>query len=764
MVSSASDEPREVPAELYRTLTAHLPDVAVFLLDRELRILLAEGEGWRRLPWFDETMFRGQRVDELYGVAPKEVLDLAVEHYRAAAAGERREFSFVDAGRTIEIVAAPVRHSGDAVVAVVARDVTEQAQAREIVLRARELYRTVAGNIPGTSVGLLNEQLEWVLIEGDEVLSGVGVERDAVVGQRLNSVDESFGDVVRPFALGALEGKAGETQWQHPAGRAFSLRIAPVLSPEGQPNVLVVVSDITEQRAAEERYRRLNEQFERSFAFAPIGMILVDARPEARGVIARANDAFCEMLGYPPGALDGEPVATFAHPDDLERIERNQAALADGSVDRISLERRYISATGEEVTAWLTASLLPSTGDERWLLAHVQDLTDRRKAEEARERARAEEERLQNALHQYQKLETVGQLAGGVAHDFNNLLTVIMHSADFALAQLDDHPAREEIEEIQSSAQRAAALTRQLLMFGRQEISQPRTVDLNELIRNVEGLLRRTIGEHIELEVELAQGRLVVRVDPNQLEHGLLNLAVNARDAMPDGGTLRVSTRAVDLPGEPATGVPAGPHIEIAVSDTGVGMSEDVRARAVDPFFTTKPLASGTGLGLATTYGIVRESGGHLLIESSEGAGTVVRVLLPPAAEGAVPQAPEEEAAAPPGRGGCVLVVEDEESLLRAAVRILSSGGYEVIAASGGEEALELAPRADVVLTDVVMPGMSGTELAARLRETAPDLPVIFMSGYTNRPGRLPRNAAFVGKPFSKAAVLSAVAAAFERD
>ena len=247
---SESNDAREIPPELYRTLTAHLPDVMVFLLDRELRILLADGEGWRRLPYFDETMFRGRRVEDLFEV-PKETLDLAVENYRAAAAGERREFSFTDAGRTIEVVAAPVTGFGDGGVVVIARDVTEQAEARQVSLRARELYRTVASHIPDTAVGVLDEHLEWVLLEGDDVLSALGVTREAVINQKLGSVHGTLGEVARPLAERAIEGETSGTKWKSPADRWFSICVTPITSPEGDPHVLIAVRDFTTERAAE---------------------------------------------------------------------------------------------------------------------------------------------------------------------------------------------------------------------------------------------------------------------------------------------------------------------------------------------------------------------------------------------------------------------------------------------------------------------------------------------------------------------------------
>jgi CheY-like chemotaxis protein len=323
------------------------------------------------------------------------------------------------------------------------------------------------------------------------------------------------------------------------------------------------------------------------------------------------------------------------------------------------------------------------------------------------------------------------------------------------------------VREIRAAADRAAALTRQLLVFSRREIAQPRVLDLNDLVVSVERLLSRTIGEHIALESVLDPDTPPVLADPNHLEQVLLNLAVNARDAMVDGGVLHVETGTVEIDEEYArlhADVRPGRYVRLAVSDTGCGMPDAVREKAFEPFFTTKPKGSGTGLGLATTYGIVKQNGGHIEIYSEVDRGTVVKVYLP-AAAGEAPDRPKAEPlTAPPGRGQRVLVVEDEEGVRRISERILRGHGYEVLAASGPEEALSLASsnEIDLVLTDVVMPGMSGALLVEQLRESRKRIPAIFMSGYTDRPGALPGDAAFISKPFSRQQLLENVAQALE--
>ncbi|HVE79292.1 MAG TPA: ATP-binding protein [Gemmatimonadaceae bacterium] len=378
-------------------------------------------------------------------------------------------------------------------------------------------------------------------------------------------------------------------------------------------------------------------------------------------------------------------------------------------------------------------------------VASFRDVTSRRQLEEQ--------------LRQAQKMEAVGRLAGGIAHDFNNLLTVIKGHADLLAGELDPgDPHHDDLEQIRGAATRAAGLTRQLLAFGRKQLLAPRALDLGETVRDVEGMLRRLIGEDVDIVTALGPRLGTVMADAGQLEQVLMNLAVNARDAMPGGGRLVIETANVRLDGaylERRPMVGAGEYVMLAVSDTGVGMDAQTAARAFEPFFTTKEVGRGTGLGLATVYGIVKQSGGYVWCYSEPGMGTTFKVYLPRVDTAAV-----RPAAEPPAAGGgseTVLLVEDEPAVRRLAARILTRLGYRVMEAPNGRAALDLAERHEgpihLVLTDAVMPEMSGAALSARLADVRPEARVLFMSGYTDddivRRGVLRAEHELIQKPFT---------------
>ena len=372
------------------------------------------------------------------------------------------------------------------------------------------------------------------------------------------------------------------------------------------------------------------------------------------------------------------------------------------------------------------------------------------------QRIRGEQERrdLEAQLHQSQKLETVGRLAGGIAHDFNNLLAVILNYAEFASSELDSHPARADVDEIRAAAERAAGLTRQLLVFSRGGRTEATAIDVNAVVRDMSSLLGRTLGERVELHTDLSVDAPVAHADPTHVEQVLMNLAVNARDAMEDGGRLAIATSWEIIEGVP--------YVRMTVSDTGSGMSPETLARAFDPFFTTKAPGQGTGLGLATVYGLVTSAGGQVQCTSAPGHGTAVSVFLP-VAHGAPAEQAEQglhEAAMP---DATVLLVEDEEALRRMARRLLEREGYSVISAPSGAAALEaldsFGGHVDVLLSDVVMPGMSGVDLAEEVQSRLPGVPLVFMSGYSEGADQLPAGSRFVPKPFKGAELLAAVAA-----
>ena len=356
-----------------------------------------------------------------------------------------------------------------------------------------------------------------------------------------------------------------------------------------------------------------------------------------------------------------------------------------------------------------------------------------------------------------QKMEAIGRLAGGVSHDFNNLLTVILGEAGVALTRPNlDAELRAGLQQIHAAAERGAALTRQLLTFSRRQVISPKVFDVNRMVRGLERMLQRIIGENIKLTALLHAREARVSADLGQLEQVIVNLVVNARDAMPQGGSVVIETQNVELDEIAARGLPdvtPGNYIMVSVSDTGVGMSDDVRAHLFEPFFTTKPPGRGTGLGLATSYGIVRQSGGHIIVHSEPGHGASVKVYLP-AARAEIEASGTAEPTATTGHER-ILVVEDDAAVREVTVRMLSAHGYTVFAAESGQAALDFIGRGepiDLMVTDVVMPNMGGRELAERAQTRRPNLRVLFVSGHTDdllRERLLGPDSAVVQKPFT---------------
>jgi nitrogen-specific signal transduction histidine kinase/CheY-like chemotaxis protein len=376
---------------------------------------------------------------------------------------------------------------------------------------------------------------------------------------------------------------------------------------------------------------------------------------------------------------------------------------------------------------------------------------------------------LEAQLAQSQKMEAIGQLAGGVAHDFNNLLTVIMSYSAMLLDDFDPGDARRlDVEEITGAARRAAGLTRQLLAFSRKQVIQPRPTDANNVIHDIENMLRRLIGEDIKLESTLAPDLALVNIDPGQLEQILLNLAVNARDAMPDGGTLGITTANIELgpsDSDRQLAAPPGPYVLLSVTDTGVGMPAEVQNRVFEPFYTTKPVGKGTGLGLSTVYGIAKQLGGDIRLRSEPGRGTTFHVYFPTVELEERAITPRRNAAILPIASGTILLAEDDHALRVLSERVLLSAGYTVLSARSGSHALEIAREhvgpIDLAISDVVMPELSGPDFVHELKRARPDVRVLFVSGYTDdevvKRGVLAGETAFLQKPFAPAQLLEKI-------
>ncbi len=501
-------------------------------------------------------------------------------------------------------------------------------------------------------------------------------------------------------------------------------------------------------RAAERRYETL-------FQGAPVG--LVRSLPDGR--MLAANAAAARIWGYPDivALLSVNARELYADADDRPRlvamIEHNEV------VQDFEVHARR----GDGTLIWVTLGARAEKDADGQVLHYewsVADITERK--------------RLESELRQAQKLEGIGQLAGGIAHDFNNLLTVITGRSYLVLAQLPaDHAVRRHVDLIQTTAERAAALTRQLLAFSRKQVLEPKVLDVKAVVTGLAPMLRRLIGENLEVAVVATPELGAVKADPSQLEQVLLNLAVNARDAMPQGGTLTIETANVELDETYARrhpGANAGRFVMLAVSDTGHGMDAAVKARIFEPFFTTKDPGKGTGLGLATVFGIVKQSGGSIGVYSEPGHGTTFKVYLPRVDE-TIDQA--ATAATPTlARGSeTILLVEDDDEVRALARETLDGHGYTVIPASAPAEALQLAGSHSgpihLLVTDVVLPQLSGRGLAERLAPEHRDLRVLYMSGYTDdaivRHGMLEEGTAFLQKPFTPYTLLSKVREVLDR-
>jgi len=472
---------------------------------------------------------------------------------------------------------------------------------------------------------------------------------------------------------------------------------------------------------------------------------------DAAGRLVATNQQACRETGYTPEEMLQLKVADIdvtGPPEQVAGLFRQLQAQPSSTIQAVHRRKDGSTFPAEVSTRSIEFDGSPA------VLGVARNVTERQRAAE-------ENARLQEQLQQAMKMEAVGRLAGGVAHDFNNLLTAILGNLSMALdAREQPEQIRDLLSDANTAAQRAARLTQQLLAFSRKQIIAPRVLDLNAIIAELGRMLGRLIGEDVRLVTSLAEGLWPVKLDAGQLEQALVNLAINARDAMPGGGTLTLATANVVLDRDSCARHPQvrpGPFVRLTVTDTGCGMSDEVKARLFEPFFTTKPAGSGTGLGLATIYGTVRQSSGLIEVHSRVGHGTTFEIHLPRAETEPAAGIDAAAAAGPPQGHETVLLVEDEEVVRRLSVRILERLGYRVLVAAGGEEALELASahlaRIDLLFTDVVMPGMNGRDLAGRLARLHPEAKVLYSSGYTSdaivHHGVLEDGVAFIGKPYA---------------
>jgi len=510
-----------------------------------------------------------------------------------------------------------------------------------------------------------------------------------------------------------------------------------------------IMRDITERKKMEEAFRKSEEKFKDLFDYAPVGYHELDKE----GRIINVNRRELEMLGYTYEEMMGQYAWKFV----VEEETSHQSVLgklAGVILPSKTLERIFRRKDGTTLPVLIEDQpIRDSEGKIIGMRSTQQDISERKKVEQ-------EVASLQEQLRQSQKMEAIGILSGGIAHDFNNILTVISGNVQLSMMDLQEgDPLKASLEEIKKASDRAADLTRQLLAFSRKQILEMKVLDLNLVLQRLDKMLRRIIGEDIELEVIGAEPLGMVRADPGQIEQVILNLSVNARDAMPEGGKLTIETANVELDEAYARkhiAVNPGPYVMLAISDTGTGIPPEIKERIFEPFFTTKEIGKGTGLGLSTVYGIVRQSGGNIWVYSEPKKGTSFKIYLPRVDE-PLDELREEIVKEIPCGNETVLIVEDEETVRKLAIRILKRQGYRILDASQGGEAFLLSEKykepIHLILTDVVMPGMSGRQLAERLREIHPEAKVLYMSGYTDNAilhhGVLEPGLQFLQKPFT---------------
>ncbi|MBA4392892.1 MAG: hypothetical protein C0407_05000 [Desulfobacca sp.] len=664
--------------------------------------------------------------------------------------------------RPIADSGAPIRNEAGQIIGVVLvfRDQTEERknynelkQAEEQMAREKLFSESIITSLPGVFYlfDINGKFLRWN--KNLEIVTGRSAEEiarisplDLIDGQGKDLVAQRIQDV---FATGASDVEAHLVSKDGTRTPYFftGLRI----NLKGQTCLIGVGHDISARNRAEEALRQSEERYRTILEETGDGYFEMDLG----GHFTLVNDSLCSILGYSREELIGLSFKVYTPQEDVETVFQayNQVYHTGQPVRDYNL--RIIRKDGSVGLAETSGFPVRNKNGEIVGFRGIRrDITERKRAEEEREK-------MVEQLQQAQKMESVGRLAGGVAHDFNNLLTTIIGNVELALMDAgQDGIIVERLDEVNLAAERAAVLTRQLLAFSRKQVLQPEIVNLNEVVLDVKKMLDRLIGEDIELETFLISDLGRVEADVGQLEQVIINLAVNARDAMPRGGRLTIETANIDLDEVYAAGhlgVTPGSYVMLSVSDNGFGMSPEVQTHIFDPFFTTKEKGKGTGLGLATVYGIIKQSKGNIWVYSEEGQGTTFKIYLPRVYQEA--EREKEKGLKKEVRGGSetVLVVEDEENLRNLVVIVLQRYGYKVLTAQDGLKALEIVNSLEtpihLLLTDVVMPGMNGRDLAERLEGLQPGLKTLFMSGYTDNAivhhGILDEGIAFIQKPFT---------------
>lgn len=627
-------------------------------------------------------------------------------------------------------------------------------QAQQALLESEERFQKAFSSGPMPMV--ITDLSSSVFVEVNEQWCAYsGFRRDEAIGKPASSlrmwVDP--GDRERVLAeirqTGRIRGKSLQFRMKNGEIRDV-IWSAELISMGGKDHIISLSVDVTERLSAE----RALLQRERSFRlFAQHSHDLIGVLDRSGHITSLVGQS-ARMLGYAPEALVGRVVFDLIHPESRDQIIETFAMMLREPRGLRSAVFRYAHADGSWVPIEAFATNLLDDSAVGGIVFNMRDISERVAAEQAKARLHAQ-------LDQAMKMEAVGRLAGGVAHDFNNLLTAILGNAELAMLDIGESgPALDQLREISQAARSAAALTRKLLTFSRQQVLEPVDVDPSALIRQLENLLHRTIGEDVELSTSLDEDSGVVRIDPNQLEQIILNLAINARDAMPDGGVLSIATERVFLDASFCAAHPKvtpGPHVRISVTDNGRGIPQEARPHIFEPFFTTKPKGQGTGLGLATVFGIVDHAHGAIEVDSEEGVGTTFKIYLPCVDGISESTRPMEESRSPMRGSESIMLVEDDDMVRHLSAGLLKHLGYEVVCCANGPEALtrlrDRTVAVDLLVTDVVMPGMNGRELVRQAVAMNPGLKVLYVSGYAEsvivHHGVLEDSVAFLHKPYS---------------
>ena len=763
------------PPDAYRALFEHNP-LSMWVYDRETLAFLevnaaaVEHYGYSREEFHRMTIL-DIRPDEDRAQAARRASSLTGDlHLGTEPWRHRRKDGTIC---LVRVSSHPISFAGREARLVVVQDVTEITRTAEELRDSREQYRFFIG---GTAEGVWRAAVEPPIPVGaDEEDQVARCTRHARLVEVNESMVRMYGcadakellgtqlsatfDLTDPRSLSffrafvrsgyrSVELESREFD-RHGAERWFVNNLLGVV----EDGVLIAIwgtqRDVTERRAAEELVRATREQLEALVEASPLPIVAL----APAGEVLSWNRAAETVFGWAAAEVIGRRLPCIPDDRQAEYDAFRGEVLGGASFTGRETVRLRKDGTRFEVSI-STSPLHDAARCPVGLVAVYVDVSGRIRAEEALRQS-------QEQLRQAQKMEAVGRLAGGVAHDFNNLLSAILSYSEMVLDDLPlDHASREDVEQIRQAGSRAADLTHQLLAFSRRQVLQLRVIDLNTVVASVDRMLRRVIGEDIELRTVLSPSLGHTRADAGQLEQVLMNLAVNARDAMPTGGILTITTANAEVGGRHAPRWPqiqAGGYVTVAVRDTGTGMSREVQERIFEPFFTTKAPGQGTGLGLSTAYGIVAQSGGHVFVTSEPGAGSTFTIYLPAHQAEAETEAARPPRAPPRGGAETVLLVEDEALVRQLTHEILRRNGYRVLEAADGIEALavvrEHTGHIDLMLTDVVMPRMSGHELVELARPVRPDMRILYVSGYSEeaiaRQGQLTQGIELLSKPFT---------------